>query len=137
MKGAEMSDQIEQQVSRKSLLRRAALLVGVGSVGALAAPAVASAAEKTGQYTGNGLAAVQVAAGLTQILALWIVLVPEHGPGLEAFTTDTIQSVNGQGTCLVNGRRDFGVEIVRGAFTVTNADLNQSGVVYHWVAIGD
>ena len=137
MKGAEMSDQIEQQVSRKSLLRRAALLVGVGSVGALAAPAVASAAEKTGQYTGNGLTNVQIATGLTQILALWIVLVPEHGPGVEAFTTDTIQATNGLGTCLVNGRRDFGVEIVRGVFTVTNADLNQSGVVYHWGAIGD
>src|SRR5439155_16047028 len=51
-----------------------------GSVGALAAPAVASAAEQTGQYTGNGLTNVQIATGLTQILALWIVLVPETAP---------------------------------------------------------
>jgi hypothetical protein len=68
MKEAEATGRMEQGVSRKSLLRRDALLVGIGSAGALVVPAVASAATKTVQYTGNGTT-TQVASGLTQILA--------------------------------------------------------------------
>jgi hypothetical protein len=136
MRRAEVSDQMEQEVSRKSLLRRAALLVGVGSIGALAAPAVAGATTKTGQYTGNGTT-TQVATGLAAIRALRIVNVPAHGPSIEAFTTNTIQSANGTGTVLVNGRRDTGVALEAGNFTVTHPDLNESAVVYHWTADGD
>jgi hypothetical protein len=131
-----VSDQMEQEVSRKSLLRRAALLVGVGSVGALAAPAVASATTKTGQYTGNGTT-TQIATGLSQILALWIVTVPSHAPSDEAFTTNRIQTTKGQGTFLLNGRPDNGVAIELGAFTVTNPAMNENGIEYFWTADGD
>lgn len=130
-----MRDQTEEQVSRRSLLRRAALLVGLGSVGALAVPAAAGATTRTGWYIGNGNV-TQVLTGLAVVRAFRIVSVPAHGPSVEAFTTNTIQLFNGP-TALVNGKRDDGVSLEAGNFTVTNPDLNEIGVVYHWVADGD
>lgn len=129
-----MRDRTEEQVSRQSLLRRAALLVGLGSVGALAVPAAAAATTRTGRYTGNGNT-TQVLTGLAMGRALRIVSVPAHGPSVEAFTTDRIQ-LDQPGAALVNGKRARGVELEHTSFTVTNPDLIESGVVYYWVADG-
>lgn len=93
-------------------------------------------ATKVGQYTGNGTT-TQVASGMTQILSLQIVEVAARGPSAIAYTTNTIQNTNGSGTFLNGQRKDNGVAIERGNFTITSPDFNVSGTAYHWEANGD
>lgn len=93
-------------------------------------------ATKTGQYTGNG-STTQVATGLVQILSLQIVEVAARGPSAQAYTTNAIQSAAGAGTFLNGQKRDSGIAIERGTFTVTSADFNVSGTTYFWDADGD
>ena len=111
-------------------------LVREGNLAAEVDVTLVEAETKTGQYTGNG-GTTQVATGLGAAQALTIVSVPPRGPSAFAYTTDTIQAAAGQGTFLNGNKRDFGVAVERGNFTVTNPDFNEPGIVYYWEANGD
>ena len=103
---------------------------------ALALVTPVEAETKTGQYTGSGVT-IQVNTGFTSIQALTIVSVALRGPSAFAYTTDTIQQAAGPGTFLNGNKRDSGVALERGDFTVAHPDFNEAGVVYHWQAHGD
>jgi hypothetical protein len=91
---------------------------------------------RTGQYFGNG-GTTQVVSGLVTIRSLRIVTVPSRGPVSEAYTTNTIQLAAGQGTFVNGNKKDTGVAVEAGNFTVTNPDFNEPGVIYHWETHGD
>jgi len=98
--------------------------------------AQSSSGVKTGQYTGNG-STTQVTTGLAVLRSLQIVEVAPRGPSAFAYTTNTIQLVNGSGTFINGNKRDSGISFEAGKFTVQNADFNASGSIYHWEAHGD
>lgn len=90
---------------------------------------------RTFQYTGNG-GTTQVASGMAVIRSLRIVTVPQHGQASQAYTTYTIQQ-GSPGTFLNGNRRDTGISLEAGNFTVIHPEFNEIGVVYHWEAHGD
>jgi hypothetical protein len=98
--------------------------------------AQSSSGVKTGQYTGNG-GTTQVNTGLAVLRSLQIVELPFRGPSSFAYTTNTIQATYGSGIFINGNKRDSGVAFEVGNFTVTNADFNISGSIYHWEAHGD
>lgn len=118
-----------------SVVTTVALALTPANSRALVAPQ-SSSGIRTGQYTGNGTT-IQVSTLLTSIQSLRIVSLPLRGPVSEAYTTTTIQQAAGQGTFVNGNKRDGGVALERGNFTVTSPDFNQEGLVYHWEAHGD
>lgn len=111
----------------------------VGALAVLVALALVTPAEattRTGQYTGNGTT-TQVNTGLIGLKSLTIVHVSPRGLSNFAYTTNAIQVSLGPGTFLNGNKKDIGVAIEVGAFTVTAPDFNEDGVLYHWEANGD
>jgi hypothetical protein len=102
---------------------------------ALALVTPVEAETRTGQYIGDGVT-LQVRTGFTTIQSLRIVSVPARGPSAIGYTTDVFQGA-GQGTFLNGNKRDSGIALERGNFTVANEDFHEVGVLYAWEANGE
>ena len=108
----------------------------VGALSLVFTPAFVTpvqASTRSGFYIGNGQT-TQVNSGLATIRSLRIVSVPERGPASIAYTTNLF----GWAGVFLNGdKKDTGIALEAGNFTVCNLDFNENGVIYHWEANSD
>ena len=88
----------------------------------------------TGLYIGHGnTQCIQLLTGLVANRSLRIVTVPERGRASVAYATNTFGYL---GVFLNGDKKDTGITLDFGSFTVCNLDFNENGVVYYWEVNG-